>query len=79
MPVRRPIESEACWVADEVADPATWVVRLSADQRRASEKRSAPTGMIMNSWKSTLESACAPPFSTFSMGVGRTLALTPPR
>ena len=30
------------------------VWKVSADQRSASQKRSAPTGMIMNSWKSTL-------------------------
>jgi hypothetical protein len=55
------------------------VWKVSAAQRSASLKRSAPTGMIMNSWKSTLESACAPPFNTFSIGVGSTQALTPPR
>ena len=55
------------------------VWNVSADQRSASLKRSAPTGMIMNSWKSTFESACAPPLSTFSIGVGSTLAFTPPR
>ena len=31
--------------------------KTSVPQRRASEKVSAPTGMTMNSWKSTLESA----------------------
>lgn len=30
----------------------------------------APTGIIMNSWKSTAESACAPPLITFNIGTG---------
>ena len=34
----------------------------------------APTGMIMNSWKSTLLSACAPPLRMFIMGTGSVLA-----
>ena len=32
----------------------------------------APTGTTMNSWKSTLLSAWAPPFSTFIIGTGST-------
>src|SRR3990170_4586982 len=32
----------------------------------------------MNSWKSTVLSAWAPPFSTFIIGTGRTWALVPP-
>ena len=33
----------------------------------------------MNSWKSTLLSACAPPLSTFIIGTGRMCAASPPR
>ncbi len=33
----------------------------------------------MNSWKSTLLSACAPPLSTFIIGTGSTCAASPPR
>jgi acetylornithine deacetylase/succinyl-diaminopimelate desuccinylase-like protein len=38
-----------------------------------------PTGTTMNSWKSTLLSACAPPFRTFIIGTGSTWAASPPR
>ena len=51
----------------------------SAPMRRASEKLSAPQGTTMNSWKSTLLSACAPPLSTFIIGTGSTRADSPPR
>ena len=51
---------------------------VSAPQRSASVKLAAPTGMIMNSWKSTLLSAWAPPLRTFIIGTGRTWALAPP-
>jgi hypothetical protein len=40
--------------------------------RRASPKDPAPTGITMNSWKSTLESAWAPPFRMFIIGTGNT-------
>ena len=53
--------------------------KTSAPMRRPSEKLGAPTGTIMNSWKSTLLSACAPPLSTFIIGTGRTWAASPPR
>ena len=43
-----------------------------AAARSASEKVETPTGTTMNSWKSTLLSACAPPFSTFIIGTGST-------
>ena len=39
----------------------------------------APSGTIMNSWKSTLLSACAPPFTTFMSGTGSTCACAPPK
>ena len=46
--------------------------------RSASSKLSAPTGMTMNSCRSTLLSACLPPFMMFIMGTGSVKALTPP-
>ena len=39
----------------------------------------APTGMTMNSWKSTFVSACAPPFRMFIIGTGNVRAIGPPR
>ncbi len=53
--------------------------KTSAPVRSPSEKLAAPTGTTMNSWKSTLLSACAPPFSTFIIGTGSTWAASPPR
>ena len=50
----------------------------SAQMRRASSKLPAPTGMTMNSCRSTLLSACLPPFMMFIMGTGSVKALTPP-
>ena len=47
--------------------------------RSASLKVRAPTGTTMNSWKSMLLSAWAPPFSTFIIGTGRMCAVSPPR
>ena len=41
-------------------------------------KLGAPIGMIMNSWKSILLSACAPPFRIFIIGIGSVFALVPP-
>jgi hypothetical protein len=55
------------------------VWNTSTPQRSASENDGAPTGMTMNSWKSTLLSACAPPFRMFIIGVGRVFAPAPPR
>ena len=46
------------------------VWKISAPQRTASANVAAPTGMTMNSWKSTLLSACAPPFRMFIIGTG---------
>ncbi len=45
----------------------------------ASENVSAPTGTIMNSWKSTVFVACAPPFTMFIIGTGSTRESGPPR
>ena len=42
----------------------------SAPIRSASANDSAPTGTIMNSWKSTVFVACAPPFRMFIIGTG---------
>ena len=39
----------------------------------------APTGITMNSWKSTLLSACLPPLRMLAIGSGRTFARGPPR
>ena len=38
--------------------------------RSASANVSAPTGTIMNSWKSTVFVACAPPLRMFIIGTG---------
>ena len=54
------------------------VWNTSVHMRRASWKLGAPTGMIMNSWISTLLVAWAPPFRMFIMGTGSILALVPP-
>ena len=53
--------------------------KTSAPVRRPSANDGAPTGTIMNSWKSTELSACAPPLSTFIIGTGSTCAASPPR
>jgi len=45
------------------------MVDLGADAQRLLEL-AAPTGMIMNSCRSTLLSACLPPFMMFIMGTG---------
>ena len=55
------------------------VWNTSAPMRIALEKFSAPAGTSMNSWKSIPLSACAPPFSTLSIGTGMSRAPTPPR
>src|ERR671915_2151841 len=67
-----------------VERPRSCSVRLSAWKtsapvRTASEKVGAPAGSTMNSWKSTLLSAWAPPLSTFIIGTGSTRAASPPR
>ena len=50
----------------------------SVPMRRPSVKLEAPTGITMNSWTSTLLSACAPPLRMFIMGTGSVQALLPP-
>ena len=42
--------------------------------RIASAKLAAPAGTTMNSWRSIVLSACAPPLITFIIGTGRTRA-----
>ena len=51
----------------------------STPVRRPSANDSAPIGTIMNSWKSTLLAACAPPLRMFIIGTGSTLRTGPPR
>ena len=53
--------------------------KTSAPMRSASRNVGAPTGTTMNSWKSTLLSAWAPPLRTFIIGTGSTCAASPPR
>ena len=55
------------------------VWKTSAPMRSASAKVGAPSGTIMNSWKSIGLSACSPPLMMFIIGTGRTCALAPPR
>ena len=67
----------------EVESPAFFsaafsVWKTSAPQRIASRTVGAPTGRIMNSWKSIGLSACAPPLMMFIIGTGSTRACTPP-
>ncbi len=52
---------------------------VSAPMRSASANVGAPTGTIMNSWKSTVLVACAPPLTTFIIGTGSVRASGPPR
>ena len=57
-------------------DLSAW--KTSAPMRSASAKLAAPNGMIMNSCRSTLLSACLPPLRMFIIGTGSTQALAPP-
>ena len=81
---RGDVRGEAALVADGGVQPLVVqhlleaVEDLGAHPQRLAEGR-APTGMIMNSWKSTVLSACLPPLRMFIIGTGRTLALVPPR
>ena len=75
---------EAALVADArrqaplVQRPLEMLEDLGAHPQ-ASENVRAPTGTIMNSWKSSLLSAWAPPLRTFIIGTGSTWAVSPPR
>jgi hypothetical protein len=44
--------------------------KISDDHLIASSKLGAPSGNNMYSWKSTVLSACSPPFNTFNIGAG---------
>ena len=52
--------------------------KISAPTRSASLNELAPTGITMNSWKSTLVSACAPPLRMLHIGTGSRSARAPP-
>jgi hypothetical protein len=54
------------------------VWNTSDPQRTASLRLGAPSGMIMNSWKSIGLSAWTPPLTMFIIGAGRTRAVVPP-
>ena len=58
-------------------DFSAWNVSAPICTACASEE--APKGMIMNSWKSRLLAACAPPLMMFIMGIGNVRAEMPPR
>ena len=51
--------------------------KISAPVRSASPNDEAPTGITMNSWKSTLESAWAPPLRMFIIGTGSVKRVVP--
>ena len=51
----------------------------STPMRSPSGNVVAPKGMTMNSCRSTLLSACWPPFRMFIIGTGRMCAAVPPR
>ena len=81
---RRQVGREAALVADvgvvagllRAAPLSVW--NTSEPQRTASRSDGAPSGMIMNSWKSIGLSACTPPLTMFIIGTGRTRAVVPP-
>ena len=79
------VGGEAALVADGGVEPALLehalegVEDLGAPAQGLARSSARRSGMIMNSWKSTLLSACAPPLRMFIIGTGRTLALAPPR
>ena len=68
-PVSYPLAFKTLFKAWNVSTPAL----------KASLKVLNPAGIIKNSWKSTVESAWAPPLTTFIIGVGKTFAFTPPK
>ena len=61
-------------VAGVLAAPSSACGRSPTPMRRPSAKIGAPTGMIMNSWKSIGLSACAPPLMMFIIGTGSSRA-----
>ena len=64
------------WPAFFSSDLNVW--KISEPQRSASANFLAPTGMIMNSWKSIGLSACTPPLMMFIIGTGSVRAEVPP-
>ena len=74
----KPPSSPTAVARPRSCSPFFSVWKISAPQRTASASVSAPTGMIMNSWKSIGLSACAPPLMMFIIGTGSTCAETPP-
>ena len=64
------------WPASFSAFFSVW--KISEPMRTASASVSAPTGMIMNSWKSIGLSACTPPLMMFIIGTGSSRAFVPP-
>ena len=63
---------------DVTSQAAIDQVMIDLDGTPNKTKLGAPIGMIMNSWKSILLSACAPPFKIFIIGIGNVLAFVPP-
>ena len=49
-------------------DRSAW--KISVPARSPSLNDGKPIGITMNSWKSTFESACAPPLRMFIIGTG---------
>ena len=52
--------------------------KISVPFLNESEKDSALTGIIINSWKAIGASECEPPLITFIIGTGSVFAFTPP-
>ena len=68
----------------DVAKPLAFKIdfnewNTSAVYLKASLNEGAPTGITINSWKSTLLSACFPPFKMFAIGTGSVFAKGPPK
>jgi hypothetical protein len=67
---------EAAFVTDARGEPAAssgWTAAHGRSRRppAALGERGEADGITMNSWKSTFESACAPPLRMFIIGTGR--------
>ncbi|RAO54134.1 hypothetical protein ONO86_01265 [Micromonospora noduli] len=74
----KPPSSPTLVLCPAAARDALRVWKTSAPIRTASANVCAPTGAIMNSWKSSGLSACAPPLMMFIIGTGSRRAPTPP-
>ncbi len=75
----KPPSSPTAVLMPSAASTALSAWYTSAPMRSASRKLFAPTGITMNSWRSTLLSACLPPLRMFIMGTGSRRAFGPPR